>query len=68
MTKQNLDNLADDTKFNVQAEAQKQKMNQAAAKHAGKIKGNTEPNAGGENREAGDRKARMNDRATNGGE
>lgn len=68
MTKQNLDNLADDTKFNVQAEAQKQKMNQAATKHAGKIKGNTEPNAGGANREAGDRKARMNDRATNGGE
>ena len=34
MTKQNLDKLADDSKFNVQAEAQKQKMNQAATKHA----------------------------------
>ena len=68
MTKQNLDNLADDSKFNVQAEAQKQKINQAATKHAGKSKGNTEPNAGGENREKGDRKGRMNDRATNGGE
>jgi hypothetical protein len=67
MTKQHLDSRAADTKFNVQAEAQKQKMNLAATKHAGKIKGNTEPNAGGENREAGDRKARMNDRATNGG-
>ena len=52
----------------LRAEAQKQKMDQAATKHAGKIKGNTEPNAGGENRETGDRKARMNDRATNGGE
>lgn len=68
LTKQNPDNLAANTKFNVQAEAQKQKMNLAATKHAGKIKGNTEPNAGGENREAGDRKARMNDRATDGGE
>jgi hypothetical protein len=68
MTKQHLDSRAADMKFNVQAEAQKQKMNLAATKHAGKIKGNTEPNAGGENREAGDRKARMNDRATNGGE
>jgi hypothetical protein len=26
------------------------------------------PNAGGQNREAGDRRARQNDRATNGGE
>ena len=68
MTKQHHDGRATDTKFNVQAEAQKQKMDLAATKHAGKTKGNTEPNAGGENREAGDRKARMNDRATNGGE
>ena len=68
MTKKTLDKQADHTKFNVQAEAQKQKMDQAATKHAGKIKGNTEPNAGGENRETGDRKARMNDRSTNGGE
>ena len=68
MTKQHHDSRAADTKFNVQAEAQKQKMDLAATKHAGKAKGNTEPNAGGENREAGDRKARMNDRATNGGE
>ena len=68
MTRKNLDQQAANTKFNVQAEAQKQKMDQSATKHAGKIKGNTEPNAGGENREVGDRKARMNDRATNGGE
>ena len=68
MTKQDLDKQATDTKFNVQAEAQKQKMDHAATKHANKIRGNTEPNAGGANREAGDRKARMNDRATNGGE
>lgn len=58
----------EDSKFNVQAEAQKRKMDAAAEKHANTIKGNTEPNAGGANREAGDRKARMNDRATNGGE
>lgn len=68
MTKQHIDKQAADTKFNVQADAQKQKMDQAATKHANKIPGNTEPNAGGANREAGDRKARMNDRATNGGE
>jgi len=68
MTKQDLDKQATDTKFNVQAEAQKRKMDQAATKHANKIPGNTEPNAGGANREAGDRKARTNDRATNGGE
>ena len=68
MTKQHHDRQTADTKFNVQAEAQKQKMDQAGTKHAGKTKGNAEPNAGGENRETGDRKARMNDRATNGGE
>ena len=68
MTNHDHDKKAGDTKFDVQAEAQKQKMDLAATKHAGKSKGNTEPNAGGENREAGDRKARMNDLATNGGE
>lgn len=55
-------------KFNTQAEAQKRKLDVAATKHANTIRGNTEPNAGGQNREAGDRKARQNDRATNGGE
>ena len=68
MAKQHLDKQTADTKFNVQAEAQKYKMDQAATKHAGKIKGDTEPNAGGQNREAGDRKARTNDRGTDGGE
>ena len=34
MTRQHLDKQAADTKFNLQAEAQKQKMNQAATKHA----------------------------------
>jgi hypothetical protein len=68
MAKPHLDKQADDTKFNVQAEAQKRKMDRTATKHANKIPGNTEPNAGGANREAGDRRARQNDRATNGGE
>jgi hypothetical protein len=54
--------------FRVEAEAQKRKMDAAATKHANTIPGNTEANAGGVNREKGDRKARQNDRATNGGE
>lgn len=54
--------------FRVEAQAQKRKMDQAAEKHANTIRGDTEPNAGGVNREMGDRKARQNDRATNGGE
>ena len=45
MSKQHLDKQTAATKFNLQAEAQKQKMDQAATKRAGKIKGNTEPNA-----------------------
>ncbi len=67
MTKHPTDTKADG-KFSVQANAQKHKMDTAATKHANTIRGNTEPNAGGKNREAGDRKARQNDRATNGGE
>lgn len=58
----------EDERFHVQQNAQKQKMDAAAHKHANVVPGNTEPNAGGVNRERGDRKARMNDRATNGGE
>jgi len=68
MTKPDFDKKAEDARFHVRQQAQTQKMNAAAGKHANKIPGNTEPNAGGANREAGDRKARMNDRATNGGE
>jgi hypothetical protein len=67
MAKQHGDRQADE-KFSVQAEAQKRKLDQSATKHANKVPGNTEPNAGGDNREKGDRKARQNDRATNGGE
>lgn len=59
---------AQNTKFGVQQDAQKQKMNAVQEKHANTIRGNTEPNAGGQNRETGDRRTRQNDRATNGGE
>lgn len=68
MSKPDFDKNSENTKFNVQKEAQQHKLNAATAKHASTIHGNTEPNAGGANREAGDRKARQNDRATNGGE
>ncbi len=68
MTRPELDKQAENTRFDVQAEAQKRKMDAAAEKHANTIRGNTEPNAGGVNREKGDRKARQNDRDTNGGE
>lgn len=68
MTTPDFDKQAENSKFGVQAEAQKRKMDAAAVKHANTIRGNTEPNAGGQNRETGDRKARQNDRATNGGE
>lgn len=63
-----IDKNAVNSKFDVQRDAQKQKMDASQAKHANTVRGNTEPNAGGQNREAGDRKARQNDRATNGGE
>ena len=68
MTQPHQDKHAPKDSFRVEAEAQKRKMDQAAAKHANTVPGNTEPNAGGVNREKGDRKARQNDRATNGGE
>lgn len=59
---------ANGSTFDVEAEAQKQKMNAAARKHGYRLPGGGEANIGGENREAGDRRARQNDRATNGGE
>lgn len=68
MTRPDIDKDAENRRFDVAREAQKSKMNVAAEKHAGKIRGNTEANAGGQNRESGDRRARQNDRATNGGE
>ncbi|WEF24448.1 hypothetical protein [Paracoccus sp. S3-43] len=63
-------------KFDPKAEnekyATKQAAQQAKMGHADlnpkQIHPSHEPNAGGQNREAGDRKARQNDRATNGGE
>lgn len=68
MTRPAFSKTEENSKFHVAAEAQKRKLDAAAEKHANTIRGNTEPNAGGKNREAGDRKARQNDRATNGGE
>lgn len=68
MSQHDIDKQSENSKFNVQREAQQHKMNAAQEKHANTVRGNTEPNAGGQNREAGDRKARQNDRATNGGE
>ncbi|MCV2445729.1 MULTISPECIES: hypothetical protein [Paracoccus] len=57
-------------KFNVQQKAQALKMGNAdPALNPGRMRRpDEEANAGGQNREAGDRKARQNDRATNGGE
>ena len=63
-------------KFDPKAEnekyATKQSAQQAKMDHADlnpkPIHQSHEPNAGGQNREAGDRSARQNDRATNGGE
>lgn len=68
MTIPHQDKQAAKDMFRVGAGAQKRKMDVAAEKHANTIRGNTEPNAGGVNREKGDRKTRQNDRATNGGE
>lgn len=53
MTKPDFDKSAENTSFDVKQEAQKKKMDDAAEKHANTIKGDTEPNAGGANREKG---------------
>ncbi len=56
-------------KHNVAQDAQRDKMvNADPVLNPKQMKRSNEPNAGGQNREAGDRKARQNDRATNGGE
>lgn len=68
MTRPQQDKTAPTDSFRIGAEAQKRKMDRAAGKHANTIPGNAEANAGGVNREKGDRKTRQNDRATNGGE
>lgn len=63
------DPKAENEKFNIRKGAQDAKMAEADPfvnpKHENR---SNEPNAGGQNREAGDRKARQNHRATNGGE
>lgn len=62
MTRPDFDKQAENTRFDVQAEAQKRKMDAAATRHADTIRGDTEANAGGQNRETGNRKARSRDR------
>ncbi|MFC3085919.1 hypothetical protein [Tabrizicola soli] len=57
------------TRARIQMKAQVRKMNEEATKHPpSTMPGNREANAGGVNREEGDRKTRTNDRATDGGE
>ncbi|MDT1062562.1 hypothetical protein RM190_11855 [Paracoccus sp. CPCC 101403] len=64
-----LDPKTENEDFNVKNRAQQEKMGNAdPAVNPGRMKKSNQPNAGGQNREAGDRKARQNDRATNGGE
>lgn len=56
-------------KSDTRAQAQDQKMGNAdPVLNPKQMKRSNEPNAGGENREKGDRKNRQNDRETNGGE
>ncbi|KRW93998.1 hypothetical protein [Paracoccus sp. MKU1] len=63
------DPKTENEKFNVQKRAQQLKMGNAdPVLNPKQMQRSNEPNAGGQNREAGDRKARQNDRATNGGE
>ncbi|MTH64848.1 hypothetical protein [Paracoccus shanxieyensis] len=55
--------------FNTKQQAQHEKLgNLRNIKNPQQLHNANPPNAGGENREAGDRHARQNDRATNGGE
>lgn len=55
--------------FNTKNRAQQEKLDNAdPGLNPNQMRKGNEPNAGGQNREAGDRKARQNDRATNGGE
>ncbi|WP_283177603.1 hypothetical protein [Gemmobacter sp. 24YEA27] len=56
MTKPDFDKEAENTKFNVEEEAQKQKMGNAAQPfNPNKAPRTNEPNAGGANRESGHR-------------
>jgi len=63
------DPKVENEKHDVARDAQRDKMaNAEPVLNPKQMKRSNEPNAGGQNREAGDRKARQNDRATNGGE
>lgn len=66
---QQFDPKAENEKHNTRQAAQKAKMGNAdPVLNPKQMQRSNEPNAGGQNREAGDRRARQNDRATNGGE
>lgn len=66
---QEFDPKAENEKYNTRQAAQKAKMGNAdPVLNPKQMQRSNEPNAGGQNREAGDRRARQNDRATNGGE
>ncbi|TBN40373.1 hypothetical protein EYE42_08220 [Paracoccus subflavus] len=66
---QHFDPKAENEKHSVQQAAQQAKMGNAdPVLNPKQMQRSNEPNAGGQNREAGDRPARTNDRATNGGE
>ncbi len=63
------DPKVENEKFQTRQKAQSEKMGNAdPVLNPGQMQRSNEPNAGGQNREAGDRKTRQNDRATNGGE
>lgn len=66
---QAFDPKTENEKHNVKEAAQHAKMGNAdPVLNPKQMKRSNEPNAGGQNREAGDGRARQNDRATNGGE
>lgn len=66
---QQFDPKAENDKHSVKQAAQRAKMGNAdPVLNPKQMQRSNEPNAGGQNREAGDRRARTNDRATNGGE
>lgn len=63
------DPKVENEKYDVARDAQRDKMaNADPVLNPRQMKRSNEPSAGGQNREVGDRKARQNKRATNGGE
>lgn len=61
-----LDPKSENEKFNVQKRAQDEKLGNAdPVLNPKQMQRSNEPNAGGQNRETGDRKGRRNDRETN---